>query len=119
MTLTAAVTYGMLPLFGLMLVDYRTLIRPQCWQRAWKRVPIHTVRIAFALSALVIVALDGLDSAHLQWTGKSVRSFSRKLQTKCSGELHLNRPVHTPQGGVVACMLREQPHVWTPSLTAF
>ncbi|CDI87845.1 1,3-beta-glucan synthase component domain-containing protein, putative [Eimeria praecox] len=69
MTLTATLTYGMLPVFDLILVDYRTLARPQWWQVAWKRVPIHSARIGFALAALVIVALDGLDSVHLQWTG--------------------------------------------------
>ncbi|CDJ29629.1 uncharacterized protein EMH_0051370 [Eimeria mitis] len=68
-TLTAAISYGMLPIFDLMLVDYRTLGKPQWWQLAWRRVPIHSARIGFALAALVTVALDGLDSAHLQWTG--------------------------------------------------
>lgn len=83
MTLTATLTYGMLPVFDLMLVDYRTLMRPQWWQLAWKRVPIHSARIGFALAALVTVAMDGLDSAHLQWTGKPLDVF---VQANCNQE---------------------------------
>ncbi|CDJ39099.1 1,3-beta-glucan synthase component domain-containing protein, putative [Eimeria tenella] len=72
LTLTAILSYGMLPVLDLLLVNYRKLVEPQYWKLTWRRIPLHLVRVTFAVAALVTVSLDGLDSAFLYW---KVRGF--------------------------------------------
>lgn len=76
----------MLPVLDLLLVNYRKLVEPQYWKLTWRRIPLHLVRVTFAVAALVTVSLDGLDSAFLYWKG----TF-RILQTFFSGCLFLKK----------------------------
>ncbi|KAL8429294.1 hypothetical protein ACSSS7_006680 [Eimeria intestinalis] len=66
-TLAASLSYGMLPLLDLMLVNYRALTKPHYWRFAWRKAAVHAARLAFALAALVTVASEGLASKSLRW----------------------------------------------------
>ncbi|KAL8272509.1 hypothetical protein Esti_003632 [Eimeria stiedai] len=69
LTLAASLSYGMLPIFDLMLVNYRALTKPHYWSFAWRKATVHAARLAFALAALITVATEGLASESLQWNG--------------------------------------------------
>lgn len=70
MTLAAALSYGMLPIFELALANYRAVARQRCRHFPWRRLVVHATRMGFALAALVIVIIEGLDSPRMQWNGK-------------------------------------------------
>lgn len=70
MTFTSICSYGMLPLFDLLLINVRSLQRRRFWRFLWQQLLLHSIRLTFVLTALITVGCDGIDSQHLQWDGK-------------------------------------------------
>lgn len=98
-TLAAALSYGMLPVLELALTNYRAVARQGCRQFSWRLPLVHATRMGFALSALVIVIVEGLDSPQMQWNGKPNLEKNTASGRQCSTErafcMRQNKPALT------------------------